>query len=137
MLWRQTRKALSAHKRLKIVVTGGLVLWLAAATLTVLSLTGCATGNSTKLIRNAGAEGLRAGVIEVPAEAGRQCTGAALPLKGSKEAYAAFGVLQTGKLEICEERRALAVEAMTLHNRTMVEAAKQTEPRPWWAFWRK
>ncbi len=114
-----------------------LVVWLALAILILLLGSGCATANSTKAIRNAGAEGLRAGTIEVPAEASKHCAPAALPQgpHPSKEAYAVFGVLQTGKLEVCEERRALAVEAMTLHNGAMEAAAKKAEPKPWWKFW--
>lgn len=80
---------------------------------------------------------MRAGAIAVPSEAAKPCTGAPLPRDTSKPQLQAFALLQTGKLEICDERRALGVQAMELHNAEVVKAAERLERRPWWKFWRE
>lgn len=86
------------------------------------------------MIRSAGESGALAGVIAVPGEATKPCTGAALPKRGEAEALA-FGYAQTQRLEVCDERRALGVEAMRLHNERVTALAKELRPRPWWKFW--
>lgn len=111
--------------------------WLAALTLMGTCGAGCASQDSTRMILNAGQAGLAAGQITVPVEAAKKCVPAALPpLKPTAADLRAFGLIQTGKLEVCEERRALAVEAMNLHNTTLAAAVKELRPKRWWEFWR-
>ncbi len=73
--------------------------------------------------------------MEVPPEAEVRCTGAALPTKRGEAVAWAFGYAQTERLGVCEERRALGVEAMRLHNQRMLTLSKEVAPRPWWKFW--
>jgi hypothetical protein len=69
-------------------------------------------------------------------EAAKRCTGAPLPPHHSQmPLYLAFAEAQTNKLEVCEERRALAVDAMALHNKAQEALAVKLAPRPWWKFW--
>lgn len=86
------------------------------------------------MIRSAGAEGAAAGMVVIPTEAAKPCTGAALPKRGEAEAWA-FGYAQTQRLEVCDERRALGVEAMVMHNSRVGALVKELKPRPWWKFW--
>jgi len=101
-------------------------------------IAGCVSGNSTKLIRNAGAEAAAASLIIIPSEAAKQCTPAVLPQgpHPSKDQLRAFAEGQTTKLEVCDERRALGVEAMVLHNQRVGELVRDLRPRHWWEFWR-
>lgn len=66
-----------------------------------------------------------------------QCTGAALPMEDHPTVadYRAFGVLQTGMLDICEQRRALAVQRMQEHNAAQDQLAAKVGRKPWWKFW--
>lgn len=77
------------------------------------------------------------GVVVVPGEAAKPCTPAPLPavVHPSLGDYRVFGVLQTGRLEVCEERRALAVEAMLVHNAGQERLAEKLRPKAWWHFW--
>ncbi len=119
----------------KVLVLLGLIAFWLVLILMLLGLSSCATANSTKQIKGAAAEGLRAGVIEVPVEATKHCTAAAIPEGHTIQDYRLFGLSQTDKLQTCEERRALAVERMLMHNTAMEAAAKKVEPKPWWKFW--
>ena len=74
--------------------------------------------------------------VDTPPLAKEVCQGAPLP-KGpapSEPDYQVFGILQTGMLEICDTKRALAVQAAELHN-TQVDALKN-ELRPL-SFWER
>ncbi len=119
----------------RVLVLLGLIAFWLVLILMLLGLSSCATANSTREIKGAAAEGLRAGVVGIPPEAAKHCTAAALPEGKSIADYRLFGLLQTDKLQTCEERRALAVDAMELHNTAMEAAAKKVEPKPWWKFW--
>jgi hypothetical protein len=69
------------------------------------------------------------------------CKGAALPSKDllddpdpkvREKAYAAFGVLQTGQLELCEGWGFLAVERIKLHNLYVGRLTNELRPLQWW-----
>lgn len=68
----------------------------------------------------------------------QKCTGAALP-KGPRPGQAqvlAFAEAQTNKLEVCDERRALAVATVNIHNTKVDETVRKLTPHHWWEFWR-
>lgn len=76
--------------------------------------------------------------VQVPAEARKPCEGAPLPTgpKPGEPEYQVFGIRQTTKLELCDGKRALAVEASDLHNQYVDRLVKDLKPRPWYQFWR-
>jgi hypothetical protein len=75
--------------------------------------------------------------IPVPPLAREPCDAAELPAgpKPGEVDYQVFGVRQTGRLEMCEEKRALGVSAMDLHNAYVDRLVNDLRPRPWWRFW--
>lgn len=46
----------------------------------------------------------------------------------------AFGVLQTGYLDICDRRRELAVDAADLHNQGVKATVNKLRPKRWYEF---
>ena len=98
-------------------------------------LLGCVSRDSTRMIRSAGQDAARSGLIAVPLEAAKPCSGAALPTQRTVGEAWAFGYAQTQRLEVCDERRALGVEAMELHNTRVNALVKELKPKPWWRFW--
>ncbi len=90
------------------------------------------------MIQNAAAEGASAGIVNLPPSVLAPCTGAALP-KGphpAKEQVLAFAESQTSKLEVCDERRALAVDTVSVHNASIAATVKKLQPHQWWEFWK-
>lgn len=65
------------------------------------------------------------------------CAGTPLPAgpKPGEADYQVFGLRQTLKVEQCDGKRALGVEAMDLHNRYVDRLVDDLAPRPWWKFW--
>lgn len=94
-------------------------------------LTGCAGQVSmrTTQIVTATAANLKVPELE---DDSRPCPGAALPKSDDAKSYAAFGVLQTGQLELCDGRRALAVERIKLHNLYVARLTNDLRPLRWW-----
>lgn len=69
--------------------------------------------------------------VAIPAEARKSCGDLAAPLPEpppDKPKLAAFGVGQTGALEICDQRRALGVAAGDLHNLYVDRLAEGLKP---------
>lgn len=88
------------------------------------------------MIRSAATEAANS-QIEVPSEAAVSCFGAPLPQgpQPSTDDYRMFGVLQTGRLAVCEQRRALAVDTIKLHNTYAQKLVEKIKPKPWWKLW--
>lgn len=72
--------------------------------------------------------------VQIPATARKPCEGANLPAppKPGEADYQVFGVQMVGKLDICEDKRALAVEAGDLHNRYVDKLASTVNPPSFW-----
>ena len=100
----------------------------------MLSFTGaCATRSSTKEVRTVAATAASLTVV-IPDTVKEPCVGAELPPppKPSEKDYQVFGARQTAKLELCEGKRALAVDTMELHNRYVDSLQQKLDPPPWW-----
>ncbi len=72
--------------------------------------------------------------MQTPPLARERCAGAKLPpMPAASEAdHQVFGLMQTGQLEICETKRALAVEAGDLHNRYVERLVDDLRPKTFW-----
>lgn len=71
--------------------------------------------------------------VAVPPLVREPCEGAQLPPRKASEAdLQVFGVRQTGKLEKCEDKRALGVEAMDLHNTYVDRLVTELRPPTFW-----
>jgi len=72
--------------------------------------------------------------VEVPPTVREKCVGAELPPppKPSEKDYQVFGARQTTKLELCEGKRALAVDAMDLHNTYVDRLVDAVRPPTFW-----
>lgn len=72
--------------------------------------------------------------VAVPALAREPCQAAPLPQGRSpgETDYQVFGIRQTTKLELCDGKRALGVEAADLHNRYVDQLVDELKPRSWW-----
>ena len=97
------------------------------------SLAACATRSSTREVQTvaASAASLK---TDVPQLAREKCEGAELPprVKAGEADYQIFGMRQTAKLEQCEFKRALGVEASDLHNQYVEKLVQTLSPKPWW-----
>jgi hypothetical protein len=75
--------------------------------------------------------------VPVPALVREPCAAAELPTgKPDEQDYQVFGIRQTGMLEKCEDRRALGVEAMDLHNAYVDRLVSDLKPHHWWQVWK-
>jgi hypothetical protein len=76
--------------------------------------------------------------VVVPATVREPCAGAELPPPPHPAVrdYQVFGARQTSRLEMCDQKRALGVEAMDLHNTYVDRLVGDLSPKPWWKFWR-
>lgn len=70
------------------------------------------------------------------------CAGAPLPKRDPATGvipYAdlvGFGIRQTGQLELCEGKRALAVDSDKIHNEYVERLEKELKPKkPWYKIW--
>lgn len=111
-------------KRSPLLLTGLLL---------TLSLTACASGPS--IVTNPDA--LKKTTPETVKE---PCEGAPLPQRGQSgvipdSEWSAFGIRQTGQLELCEGKRKLAVDSDNIHNEYVEKLREALQPRPWWKFW--
>lgn len=72
--------------------------------------------------------------VEMPATARTPCEGAQLPAppKPTEPDYQVFGLQMVGKLDICDGKRALAVEAGDMHNRFVDKLAESLNPPSLW-----
>lgn len=71
--------------------------------------------------------------VAVPPLVREPCEGAPLPPRKASEAdYQVFGVRQTGKLEKCDDKRALGVQAMDLHNAYVDRLVTDLRPPTFW-----
>lgn len=98
-------------------------------------LTGCASRISTATVRSVAAEASGMRVI-IPPSVEEKCGAAALPEVVDLKGLSAFGIRQTGALEVCERKRALAVETMRAFNSQAYKLTEDLRPRPWWQFWK-
>lgn len=102
--------------------------------LTTLLLTACAHHASTDELRTVAAKAADL-YVQVPPLARESCLPADLPPRrpppGEVE-WQAFSVDQTGKLENCDTKRALAVAAGDLHNLYVKKLSDELEPPTWW-----
>jgi hypothetical protein len=105
--------------------------------LTVSFTAACAHRSSTQEIQTVSATAANL-KIPVPSLVREPCEAAELPPgpKLDEADYQVFGARQTGRLETCEEKRALGVSAMDLHNEYVERLVSDLRPRPWWRFWR-
>lgn len=108
-------------------------LLLVSGLLLTLSLTACASGPS--IVTNPDA--LKKTTPETVKE---PCEGAPLPQRGQNgvipdSEWSAFGIRQTGQLELCEGKRKLAVDSDNIHNEYVEKLREALQPRPWWKFW--
>lgn len=96
------------------------------------SFVGCAQRSSTREIRlvAATAASLR---YDAPAIAREPCAGAPLPGPNPGEPdYQVFGVLQTGQLVICDQKRQLALAAGDILNRSADQLVRELRPATGW-----
>lgn len=71
--------------------------------------------------------------MEVPGLVREPCEAASLPpAKASEVDYQVFGVRQTAKLEKCDDKRALGVQAMDLHNAYVDRLVDTLRPTTLW-----
>lgn len=65
------------------------------------------------------------------------CYGAALPAgpSPSREEYRLLSLLSIGLLDICDQRRALAVQEMKNHNEAMDKLVEDLDYPAWWERW--
>lgn len=94
---------------------------------------GCAARSSTREVLTVAATAANLKVV-VPPLAREPCEGAELPPgpnPGEPE-YQVFGVRQTGKLEKCDDKRALGVAAADLHNAYVDRLVKIVRPPTFW-----
>ena len=101
--------------------------------LTLLFTPGCASRSSTNAIRTVAATAAD-NRIPIPPLARERCAGAPLPRppSPSEPDYQVFGVQQTAKLEICDAKRALAVQAMETHNTYVDRLVRDLRPATFW-----
>ena len=96
------------------------------------SFAGCASRSSTREVQTvaASAASLK---VSVPPLVRERCEGAELPPPRAGETdYQVFGVRQTGKLEKCDDKRALGVAAMDLHNTYVERLVDAVRPPTFW-----
>lgn len=105
-------------------------------TLTTVGLTGCVQTISTKELQTALATAANQ-PVPIPPTADVKCDGPPLPAYTNSPAEAlaearSFGVLSVGAIDVCDLRRALAVDAINLHNQGVAKVVNELRPLKWW-----